>query len=56
MGAMEARLVASRRTAYTNWSWEPVGQKRNPMPGNPLVYVLVKPLRQPFPDVLMSGR
>ncbi|HEV3157261.1 MAG TPA: GNAT family N-acetyltransferase [Candidatus Baltobacteraceae bacterium] len=31
--------------AYAKWGWHSVGQRRNPMPGNPLVDIMVKPLQ-----------
>jgi ribosomal protein S18 acetylase RimI-like enzyme len=37
--------AADARAAYSKWGWTQVGQKRNPMPGNPLVDVMLKPLR-----------
>jgi ribosomal protein S18 acetylase RimI-like enzyme len=33
------------QAAYAKWGWRKVGQKRNPLPGNPLYDILVKPLR-----------
>src|SRR6266568_4292735 len=36
--------AAPAQSAYRNWGWRRVAQKRNPLPGSPLFDVLVKPL------------
>jgi ribosomal protein S18 acetylase RimI-like enzyme len=33
------------QAAYAQWGWQRVGQKRNPLPGNPIYDILVKPFR-----------
>ncbi len=34
------------QTAYANWGWRKVGQKTNPLPGDPVYDILIKPLQQ----------
>jgi GNAT superfamily N-acetyltransferase len=42
--------AAPAQTAYRQWGWRKVAQKRNPLPGSPLFDVLVKPLVAHGPD------
>jgi ribosomal protein S18 acetylase RimI-like enzyme len=36
--------AAAAQAAYASWGWQKVGHKTNPLPGNPLYDILVKPL------------
>jgi GNAT superfamily N-acetyltransferase len=38
--------AAAAQAAYLRWGWQPVGRKRNPLPGSPVFDVMVKPLRR----------
>jgi len=37
--------ATAAQAAYAAWGWRRVGQKRNPLPGDPIYDILVKPLR-----------
>jgi hypothetical protein len=36
--------ASAAQTAYARWGWRKVAEKTNPLPGNPVYDILIKPL------------